>query len=56
MDPSLRAQAPEIIFPEDEAAAPVAPGAFPVEATEAAPLAPAVPAAVEPTAVEPAAP
>ncbi len=57
MDPRLRTHAPEIVFPEDEATAPVAPGAFPVEAIEATPIqaAPSE-AAVEPTAVEPVAP
>ena len=48
MDPRLRTHAPEIVFPEDEATAPVAPGAFPVEASEAAPI--------QATAVEPVAP
>ena len=50
MDPRLRTQAPEIVFPEDEAPAPVAPGAFPVEAADVAPLEPAAPVAVEPVA------
>jgi tetratricopeptide (TPR) repeat protein len=50
MDPSLRTQAPEIVFPEDEAPAPIAPGAFPVEAAAAAPLDPVTPVAVEPVA------
>lgn len=59
MDPSLRAQAPEIVFPEDEAPAPVAPGAFPVDETQATPLqaaAPTAPASVETSPVEPATP
>ena len=51
MDPRLRTQAPDIVFPEDEAPATGVPGAFPVDATEAA-----TPLAVEPSAVEPAAP
>lgn len=54
MDASLRTHAPEIVFPEDEAPAAVAPGAFPVDDADAAPLEPAAP--VEPVAVEPVAP
>ncbi len=59
MDPRLKAQAPDVIFPEDETPVSVAPRAFPGDETVAAPIptsTPIAPTAIEPTAVEPAAP
>ena len=55
MDPRLKSHAPEIVFPEDEAPEAVAPGAFPVDEAQAAPL-DAAPTTQVPAAIEPEAP